>query len=170
MKNKTFRWLCGSLVFAFACMILGPFQIARVSGAVVVALLAGVSMEPMFAVLSVALYLLAGIWLPVYPGMTSGTGVLFGASGGFLLSLLLCTLVIAALMKGLRGHPFLSVFVGLCAAFMLYFGIGILWYVVKTDSSFIGVLSSGWGTSFLLFGADALLAMMASSSLYKAVK
>lgn len=170
MRNKTIRKLCGSLVFSFAMMLFGPYQLAGVSAAVAITLLAGVAMEPLFAVLSVAVYLIVGIWIPVYPGLASGMGVLFGASGGFLLSLLLCALVIAALVKGLRGHPFLSVFVGLCASFMLYFGIGILWYVVKTDSPFLSVLASGWGTPCLLFGGDALLAMLSSSTLYKAVK
>lgn len=170
MRNKTFRALCGSLTFAFACILFGPYEFAGMSAAVAVALLAGVSMEPLFATLAVGLYLVAGIWLPIYPGGGSGIAVLFGSRGGFLLSLVLCALVISALVKGLRGHPFLSVFVGLCASFMLYFGVGILWYVVKTDSSFIAVLSAGWATQCLLFAADALLALVASGSLYKAVR
>lgn len=170
MKNKTLRQLCGALVMAFACLLFGPYQIAGVSAAVAVVLLAGVSMEPLFAVLSVGLYLVAGLWLPVYPGMHSGADYLFGASGGFLLSLIFCALMISALVKGLRGHPFLSVVIGLCASFVLYFGAGILWNVVRTGNSLISVLSSGWVTPCFLFGMDALLALFASRTLYKAVK
>ncbi len=168
MRNKTLRALCGSLFFAFACGVLGPYQIGGVSAAVAVVLLAGVSMDPLFALLSAALYLLAGIWLPVYPGSAHGTAVLLGSSGGFLLSLLLCALVISALRSGLRRHPFLAAFAGLCAAFLLYFGMGILWYVVKTDSSIQSVLTLQWKTPCLLFGLDALLALLASPTLYRA--
>lgn len=170
MKNKTLRQVLGALVMAFACMLFGPYQIAGVSAAVAVVLLAGVSMEPLFAVLSVGLYLVAGLWLPVYPGMNAGADYLFGASGGFLLSLMFCALVISALNKGLRGHPFLSVFIGLCASFVLYFGTGILWNVIRTGNDLVSVLSAEWVTPCLLFGMDALLAFFASRTLYKAMK
>ena len=170
MKNKTVRRLLGALVFAFACVLLGPYQIAGVSAALVAVLLAGVALEPLFAVLSVGLYLVAGLWMPVYAGMNKGADYLFGASGGFLLSLMFCALVISALSKGLRGHPFLAVVIGLCASFVLYFGTGILWNVIVTGNDLLSVLSAGWTTPCMLFGMDALLALFASRTLYKAVR
>ena len=170
MKNKTVRRVLGALVFTFACMLFGPFQISGVSAAVAVVLLAGVAMEPLYAVLSVGLYLVAGLWLPVYAGMHESAEYLFGASGGFLLSLMFCALVISALSKGMREHPVLAVVSGLCASFALYFGTGILWNVIVTGNSLTDVLALGWKTPCLLYAADALLALFASRTLYKAVK
>ena len=170
MKNKSTRAICAALTFSFAMVILGPYQYAGLSAMVLAVLLAGVALEPMFAVLSVGVYLLAGLWLPVYPGGGRGLDVLLGARGGFLLALVLCALVISALIKGLRKHPVLSVATGLGMAFLLYFGMGILWYVVKTDSSLMGVLSAGWGGTCLLFGLDCLLAFAAAGPMKKAVR
>lgn len=169
MKNRTVRGLCGSLLFAFAACVLGGYQISGISVAVAITLLAGVALDPLYAMLAPALYLIAGIWLPVYPGQASGVSVLFGSSGGFLLSLLLCALIIAAMRKGMRGYPFLATFVGLCAAFLLFFGIGILWEVVRTGASLPGVLNAQLGSRCILFALDALLALLASPTLYRAV-
>ena len=169
MKNKTFRGICGALLFAFAACILGGYEISGISVAVAVLLLAGVALDPLCAVLASALYLVVGIWLPVYPGLTRGLGVLFGARGGFLLSLLFCTFIIAALRRGLRRNLFLATLAGLCVSFLLFFGVGILWQVLRTGDSFAAVLNAQLGRRMLLFGLDSLLALLASPSLYRAV-
>ncbi|MBO5735466.1 MAG: biotin transporter BioY [Clostridia bacterium] len=170
MKNKTMRTICAALTFSFAMVILGPYQYAGISAMVLAVLLAGVALEPLYAVLSVAVYLGAGIWLPVYPGGGSGTATLLGARGGFLLALIPCVLVISALIKGLRKKPILSVVTGLGMAFLLYFCIGILWYVVKTDSSLTAVLNAGWGGTCLLFAFDCILAFLAAGPMKRAVR
>lgn len=169
MRNRTVRGIFGALLFAFAACLLGGYVISGISAAVAVLLLAGVALDPLYALLAPAAYLIAGIWLPVYPGLASGVGVLFGGSGGFLLSLLLCSFIIAAMRKGMRGYPFLATFVGLCAAFLLFFGVGILWQVVRTGAAFSAVLTAQLGTRMILFGLDALLALLASPTLYRAV-
>lgn len=169
MKNKTVRGLCGALLFAFTACVLGGYSVSGISAAVAVLLLAGVALDPLCALLASALYLAAGIWLPVYPGRESGLGVLFGGQGGFLLSLLFCAFIVAAMRRGMRGYPFLATFVGLCASFLLFFGIGILWQVIRTGAAFSGVLNAQLGMRALLFGLDSLVALLASPSLYRAI-
>ncbi len=169
MKNKTARQFCGALVFAFAACALGGYTVNGMSPAIAVLLLAGAALEPMFALLAAGLYLFAGLWLPVYPGVVSGYEVLLGGSGGFLLSLLLCAFVVAAARKGIRGYPYLATFVGLCAAFLLFFGVGVLWQVVRTGAGFSAVLHEQFGWRFFLFGMDALLTLFASPNLHRAV-
>lgn len=166
MRNKTFRRVCGALLFAYAACLLGGYGIFA---AVAVLLLAGVAMDPLCALSSSALYLLAGIWLPVYPDSTHGLDVLFGARGGFLLSLLFCTFLIAALRSGLRGHPILATLAGLCVSFLLFFGIGILWQAIRTEATFSAVLNAQVGKPMIRFGMCSLLALFASPSLYRAV-
>lgn len=169
MKNKTFRGICGALLFAFAACVLGGYGLSGITAAVAVLLLAGVALDPLYALFASALYLVAGIWLPVYPGLTRGLGVLLGGQGGFLLSLLLCAFIVAAMRKGLRRYPFLATLAGLCVAFVLFFGVGILWQVIRTGDSFSAVLSAQVGSRMILFGMDSLLALLASPSLYRAV-
>ncbi len=169
MKNKTARQFCGAVVFAFAACALGGYSVSGMSPAVAVLLLSGVTLEPMFALLAAGLYLFAGLWLPVYPGLASGYGVLLGRGGGFLLSLLLCAFVVAATRKGIRRYPYLATFVGLCAAFLLFFGVGVIWQVVRTGAGFSAVLQEQFGRRFFLFGLDALLALLASPNLHRAV-
>ena len=166
MKNKTLRGVCGALLFAYAACLLGPYGIFA---AVAVLLLAGVALDPLCGLLASAFYLIAGIWLPVYPGSARGLGVLFGGQGGFLLSLLFCTFIIAALRRGLRGHPFLATLAGLCVSFLLFFGIGILWQALRTSATFSSALNAQVGRPMLLFGLDSLLALLASPSLYRAI-
>lgn len=169
MKNKTLRGVCGASMFAFTACVLGGYSVSGMSAAIAVLLLAGVALDPLCALLASALYLIAGIWLPVYPGLASGLGVLFGGQGGFLLSLLFCSFIIAAMRRGLRRHLFLATFAGLCASFLLFFGIGILWQVISTSATFSSALHEQLGRRMILFGLDSLVALLASSSLYRAV-
>lgn len=166
MRNKTLRGVCGALVFAYAACLLGGYGIFA---AVAILLLAGVALDPLCALLASAFYLIAGIWLPVYPGSAHGLDVLFGGQGGFLLSLLACSFIIAALRRGLRGHLFLATLAGLCVSFLLFFGIGILWQVLRTSATFSSALNAQIGSPMIRFGLDSLLALLASSSLYRAV-
>ena len=170
MKSKFWKAVFSVLLFSYAMAIVGPYEYAGLSAAVPVMLLAGVSMGPLCSILSVAVYLLAGLWFPVYINGGCGAGALFGAHGGFLLVLLPCVLVISALIKGLKKHPLLALLLGLAIAFLLYFAFGILWYVISTGSSLAGVLSKGWGGISLLFLLNCVLAFFVSGPLKRAVR
>ena len=63
---------------------------------VYVVLLAGMVLGPRLGALSVVAYLVLGLVAPVYSGGTSGLGVLFGPTGGYLLGF-----VAAAVVTGL---------------------------------------------------------------------
>jgi biotin transport system substrate-specific component len=68
---------------------------------VYVVLLAGMVLGSRLAALSVAAYLVLGLVAPVYSGGTSGLGVLFGPTGGYLFGF-----VAAAVMTGvIAGRP-----------------------------------------------------------------
>ena len=148
------------VMVAFACMLLGPFQYAGLSGALLVVLVAGFAMDPLEGAGASALYLLTGLLLAVYPGGGRGADVLFGASGGFLLAMPVCILVISACVRGWGKQPLLGGLAGILGAFAVYFGGGILWYTVKTEIPLGTVLSAGWGGTcflFLVYGVFAML-------------
>ncbi len=158
------------LIFSFAMAILGPYDYAGLSAAVTVMLLLGVSVGPLCSTLSVAVYLLAGLWFPVYIDGGCGAAVLFGDRGGFLIALLPCVLVISALAKGWKKHPILALLLGLFIAFILYFAFGVLWYVISSGFALPDVLAKGWGGISLLFLLNCVLAFFVSGPLKRAVK
>jgi biotin transport system substrate-specific component len=63
--------------------------------------LAGIMLGPLWGGASMVLYLAAGaVGLPVFAGGDAGLGVLFGASGGYLLSYPLAAVAIGAVVHG----------------------------------------------------------------------
>ena len=99
-KGNGKKIFCRICTVAVACMLLGPFQYAGFSGALLVALMAGFAMDPLEGAAASAVYLLSGIWLAVYPGGGSGAAVLLGARVGFLLAMPVCIFVISACVRG----------------------------------------------------------------------
>jgi biotin transport system substrate-specific component len=73
-------------------------------------LLAGMVLGPRLAALSVLAYLALGLVAPVYAGGTSGLGVLFGPTGGYLWGFVLAALITGAVSA--RGNASLARFVG----------------------------------------------------------
>jgi biotin transport system substrate-specific component len=67
---------------------------------VYVVLLAGMVLGPRLGALSVVAYLLLGLVAPVYSGGTSGVGVLFGPTGGYLIGFVMAALVAGVLAAG----------------------------------------------------------------------
>lgn len=169
-KGNGKKVFCRIAMVAMACMLLGPFQYAGFSGALLVALVAGFAMDPLEGAAASAVYLLAGLWMAVYPGGGSGAGVLLGARGGFLLAMPVCILVISACIRGWGRKPLLGAFAGLMGAFFVYFGGGILWYTVRTGTSLEQVLNAGWGGSCLLFLLCGGFAVLSAGSFRKILR
>lgn len=96
--------------------------------------------------LAVCLYIMLGVLgLPVYAGFTSGAGVLFGATGGYMLGWILAG-IITCIVERLLGNKLwtkaLSMLVGLIVCYFL----GTLWFVTvyARDTG-----SVGFGTAML---------------------
>lgn len=143
------------LFFFFCSCVLGPYSLSCVSGALLVALFSGAVQAPGYALISGFLYLAVGTFLPVLPdwnhGMTSGFAALFGPSGGMLLALPLTAFVLA-LFQRIIPKPVLNTLAGLAAGFVVFFGFGLLWNVIRAGAPDFRVM----GTAFALYGLDAL--------------
>ena len=158
-------WLTAA-VFAVTACVVGPYNLNGISPVVLVVLVAG-ALEPAgYALASVAAYLAVGIFLPIYPSGLSGIGTLFGTYGGYLLSLLLCPLAISYSVRCLRKEFALSLCIGFGAAWLLYFGIGSIWYLIRSEKALLEVLKMQ-GIPCLLFLADALAAFLIVMRLHR---
>ncbi len=114
-------------------------------------LLAGAVLGPIYGAVSMILYLLAGaIGLPVFAGGTGGIGIIFGPTGGYLLSYPFAAFIIGWLVNSkkskLINYTSLAVLVILLGVIYadLFIGMGIMPITSKLAFSsriFIGVIS-----------------------------
>ena len=161
MKDQVWRSVGLCLLFCGLSCVLGPYSLSCVSAAVLVMMVSGFLQAPGFAFVSGFLYLVIGIFLPVLPdwghGMTKGFGALFGTSGGMLLALPLLALTVSLFRRLPLKYSWLCRILGLAAGFVVFFGFGLLWYVIKAGSVDLGSM----GMAFLFYGLDALAAYAA---------
>ncbi len=96
---------------------------------------AGYVLGARYGAATAALYVVIGLVLPVYSNMTSGVGVLFGPTGGYLWGFVplatLCGLAMAR--KKIVGKIILSL-IGL----MFCHGLGLLQFILVMDMDIIG--------------------------------
>ena len=135
-------------------------------------LLAGMLLGPRLAALSVLAYLALGLVAPVYAGGTSGLGVLFGPTGGYLWGFVLAALVTGAvcargrpsrgrpsLARPSRERPSLARFAGagLLGVAPIY-ALGAVWLAAQLHLSVGTALATGVAPFVWLDGLKALAA------------
>ncbi|HJW76223.1 MAG TPA: biotin transporter BioY [Thermoleophilia bacterium] len=88
-------------------------------------LLAGLVLGPRLGALAVALYLLLGLVAPVYAQGTSGIGVLFGPTGGYLFGFVAAA-ALAGVLAG-RGGGRLRLLLASVIALVPIYALGATW-------------------------------------------
>ena len=166
MKATSSAYWLSILVYGVTACVLGPYSLNGISAALLVVLVAGALLPPSCGFLSVAAYLAAGLFLPVYANHASGLGTLLGSYGGYLFALLLCPLAISFFVRYLKKDYLLSVLIGFGAAMLLYFAFGMVWYTVSTGKNIAAVMQSQV-TPCILVLMDALAAFLISARLHK---
>lgn len=121
-----------SICSAFAL----PFGAVPLSLGLLALVAVSVAGEVKTAVLSVLGYLLLGaVGLPVFAGFKGGLGVIFGPTGGFLLSYIAVAVVIAVFAY--RGKAVLGIVLGLLVCYLK----GSLWFMIIMKVSFTQAVS-----------------------------
>ena len=134
-------------IFAAVTAILS--QIALPLGAIPFSLgtfavfLCGAILPPPSAFASQCVYLLLGfIGLPVYANFMSGAGILFGMTGGYLMSYPFMALLTAFTVKKAGRHSVIFSALGMLSGQFLCYIFGTFWVVLITGSPFISALST----------------------------
>ncbi|HET6506978.1 MAG TPA: biotin transporter BioY [Baekduia sp.] len=110
-----------------------------VTGQTLAVVLAGAALGARRGAASQLLYLLVGLFLPVYAGGDSGAHVVWGSSGGYLFGFVLAAgLVGWAAQRGADRRPLLAALT-FAGGQLAVFGIGVPWLKVSADL--------GWGTA-----------------------
>ncbi|MFN3428248.1 MAG: biotin transporter BioY [Candidatus Thermochlorobacter sp.] len=136
-----------AIVIAFAALTalsaqfeipLYPVPITMQTAAV---LAAGVFAGAKLGTTSQVLYLIAGLFLPIYSGGAMGAAHLFGPTGGYLISF-----PIAAYLTGVlvgREHNVVQAFIRIILASLVIFAIGAAWLKVALQLSVEAALAQG---------------------------
>lgn len=154
----------------FTALIAGGALVAIPVGSVpftlqvLFVLLAGMLLRPRLAALSVLAYLALGLVAPVYAGGTSGLGVLFGPTGGYLWGFVLAALVTGAVCA--RGRTSLARFVGagLLGVAPIY-ALGAVWLGAQLHIGVATALATGVAPFVWLDVLKAVTAGLAARSL-----
>lgn len=94
---------------------------------VVVVLLAGLVLGCRLGALSMAVYLLIGLFAPVYAGGSSGFGVLIGPAGGYLWGFVLAAAVVGRLVQRLRPRSVAGLVAVAAAGLLPIYLLGATW-------------------------------------------
>ncbi|MBA4039725.1 MAG: hypothetical protein C0468_05320 [Planctomyces sp.] len=107
--------------------------------------LAGLAMPAPAAVLSMAIYVLAGVCgAPVFSGGGSGVAHLFAATGGYLVSYPLAAALARAALRSDRGGRFGRAFMAMLAAHAAVFALGVPWLKAATGVPWSEALFQGF--------------------------
>jgi biotin transport system substrate-specific component len=101
--------------------------------------------------LSMLLYVALGLVVPVYAGGAQGTGVLFGASGGYLFGFVLAAWAMGAIAERGGDRRVVSAAAAFAVGQLLVFGIGVPWLKVDASLPWSVAIHEGF-TIFILGG------------------
>ena len=122
-----------------------------VTGQTLGVLLAGTALGARRGAASQALYLVLGLFLPVYADGESGPDVIWGATGGYIVGFILAAYAIGWLAE--RGHDrrILTAFASFVVGQLIIFGIGVPWLMVAANYDLATGINHGF-TPFIVGG------------------
>jgi biotin transport system substrate-specific component len=129
-------------------------------------LLAGMVLGPRLGALSVVVYLALGLFAPVYAGGTSGIGVLFGPTGGFLWGFVLAALL-TGVVASLRPRGLGVLIVAGIAGIVPIYALGAIWLALQAHITLAAALTVGvvpfvWADVLKAIGAGLIARSLVS--------
>ena len=140
-----------------------PGSPVPVTGQTLAVYLIGTTYGARLGFATVATYLLAGIaGAPVFaPAATQGLARLTGATGGYLIGMLVATLILGALADRKADQKFKTSFPALIFGSVIVFAFGLTWLHASLDLTWAQTISAGL-TPFI-FGEVIKIAITATS-------
>ncbi len=164
MLHPTARELTYVALFA-ALIAVGAFVSVPVGTVpftlqVLFVLLAGMVLGPKLGALSVAAYLVLGLIAPVYAGGTSGIGVLFGPTGGFLWGFVFAAALAGAIASPQPRRLWVVIVAGIAGVAPVY-ALGAVWLAVQMHITLgaavsLGVVPFVWADVLKAIGAGLI--------------
>jgi biotin transport system substrate-specific component len=163
--------LCGALLTVVGAQIAiaVPPSPVPITGQTLAVVLAGGALGARRGAGSQLLYLVLGLFLPVYSDGAQGFDVIWGATGGYIVGFVIAAYIVGALAeRGADRRPVVA-----CLAFaggqLSIFAIGVPWLKVATDMSWGDAIHNGF-TIFIVGGlVKAVLAGALAPSAWRLV-
>ncbi len=127
-----------------------PGSPVPVTGQTLAVLLIGTTYGARFGILTFATYLLAGIaGAPIFAGSTHGIEKVVGATGGYLLGMLVASFVLGYLADRKADQKFHTSFPALLLGDLIIFTFGLLWLRSSLDLTWSATVAAGLTPFFL---------------------
>src|SRR4051812_21278867 len=129
--------LCGALLTVLGAQIAidVPPSPVPITGQTLAVVLAGGALGARRGASSQLLYLVLGLFLPVYSDGAQGFDVIWGATGGYIVGFILAAYIVGALAeRGADRRPVIA-FLAFAGGQLAIFAIGVPWLKVATDMS-----------------------------------
>lgn len=99
--------------------------------------LIGAVLKTKLAVSAVLVYIIIGaLGLPVFSQFSSGLGVLFGPTGGYIWSYPIMTAIISYTQTKIKKHGNLTLIISMSSSLLICYFIGTSWYCLISDVPF----------------------------------
>ena len=150
---SVFALIAGGVVFLAALAQIAipvPGSPVPVTGQTLGVLLIGTTYGTRLGLTTFALYLLAGIaGVPVFAGASFGIGKITGATGGYLIGMLIATYVLGLLAKQRLDQKFLTSLPSMLFGSVIIFSFGLMWLHHFTGKDWSWTISAGF-TPFIV--------------------
>jgi biotin transport system substrate-specific component len=152
----------GAALTALLAQVAIPLWPVPITGQTLAVLLVGASLGAARGALSMVVYALAGLaGLPVFSDHTSGAGVLFGVTGGYIVGFVLAAAFTGWLAQRRVERRFLAGMLAFVAGSVVVFLVGLPWLKVAAGLTWAQTIAGGF-TPFILGGiVKAVLAAAA---------
>ena len=141
-----------------------------VTGQTLAVVVAGAALGARRGAASQLLYVLLGLFLPVYSDGASGIDVIWGATGGYIVGFVLAAYIVGALAeRGADRRPAIA-FLAFAGGQLAIFAIGVPWLKVSTGISWGDAIHNGFAI-FIVGGLiKAVLAGIATPAAWRLVR
>jgi len=164
--------LAGALLTALLAQIAiaVPPSPVPVTGQTLAVGLVGATLGARRGTAAMALYVLLGLFLPVYSDGGSGWHVISGASGGYIVGFVAATFVVGHLAERGADRRALTAFVAFCSAQVIVFAFGLVGLKLAVGGDWSWTVHNGF-TIFLVGGViKALIGAAALPSAWHLVR
>ena len=123
--------LAGAALVTILAQVVVPLQPVPITGQTLAVLLVGSTLGAVRGALSMVLYAVVGlVGLPVFSDGTHGVGVVFGATGGYIVGFILSAALVGWLAERQWDRKILKALATFAAGSLAVFAIGLPWLAV----------------------------------------
>ena len=137
--------VAGAALVTVLAQVVIPLQPVPITGQTLAVLLVGSTLGWLRGAISMVLYAALGlVGLPVYSDGTHGAGVLFGATGGYIIGFILSAALVGLLAERQWDRKILKALATFAAGSLAVFAIGLPWLAVVLHLNLQQTLEAGF--------------------------